>query len=260
MIKKQGFPEEGEIVLCTVTKVYPNYVFVNLDEFGRSGMIHISEISPGRIRNIRDYVVEGKKVICVVLRINKEKGHIDVSLRRVSESQKRAKSEGMKQTQKIENIMKYVGKKLNKDPKQIFDEISEKILAKYDDMNSCFLDVVNDKVELESIGITIDVAKLLTEIIKQRVKAPEINIKIAITLSSYQPDGVEIIKKALTEAEKIEKDHTNIKYAGAGKFFLNITAPDYKKAEKIFEKIKKQITVFMEKNKSECEFERIEAK
>ena len=80
LLRKQGFPEESEIVLCTVTSVRYNSVFVSLNEYNHSGMIHISEVSPGRIRNIRDYVKEDKVVICKVLRINKDRGYIDYGI------------------------------------------------------------------------------------------------------------------------------------------------------------------------------------
>jgi len=63
--KKQGFPEVDDIIICTIKKILPNCVFVILDEYeNKEGLIHISEISPGRIRNIRDFVKEGKKIVC----------------------------------------------------------------------------------------------------------------------------------------------------------------------------------------------------
>ena len=103
---REGFPEERELVLCTVTKVQHHSVFVRMDEFGgRSGMIHISEVSPGRIRNIRYFVKEGKIVVCQVLRINKERGYIDLSLRRVNDNQRRKKVDQLKQEQKEEKII-----------------------------------------------------------------------------------------------------------------------------------------------------------
>ena len=49
LYRREGFPDEGEIVLCTVTKINPNSVFVNVDDYDKGGMVHISEISPGRI-------------------------------------------------------------------------------------------------------------------------------------------------------------------------------------------------------------------
>ena len=99
---KDGFPEENEAVMCTVTSVQYNSVFCTLDEYGKSGMIHISEVAPGRIRNIRDYVIEGKKVVCKVLRTDLERGHIDLSLRRVSEGQRRNLNMLLKQEQQAE--------------------------------------------------------------------------------------------------------------------------------------------------------------
>ena len=71
--KRQGYPQDSEIVVCKVTKVQFHSVFVNLEEYGKSGMLHISEVSPGRIRNIRDYVVEGKIVVCKVLKIDEKR-------------------------------------------------------------------------------------------------------------------------------------------------------------------------------------------
>ncbi|MBI2651000.1 hypothetical protein HYX01_00865 [Candidatus Woesearchaeota archaeon] len=51
LLQKKGFPEEDELVMCTVLKVQYHSVLVGLDEYGKNGMIHISEVSPGRIRN-----------------------------------------------------------------------------------------------------------------------------------------------------------------------------------------------------------------
>jgi len=93
---KTGYPEEDELVFCTVNNVQYNSVFVKLDDYNKTALIHISEVSPGRIRNIRDYVKEGKVVVCKILRVNEQRGHIDVSLRRVNESQRRMKVEERK--------------------------------------------------------------------------------------------------------------------------------------------------------------------
>src|SRR3990167_8225509 len=120
LLKKEGFPEEDELVLCTVTKIFHNGVFVDLDEYAKGGMIHISEVSPGRIRNIRDFVVEGKKVVCKVLRVDGEKGHIDLSLRRVNEGQKKIKINEIKMEQRAEKIIEFAAKKLSIDFKKFY--------------------------------------------------------------------------------------------------------------------------------------------
>ena len=58
--------EEGQIVLCTVDKIVGTTVFVKIEDNGE-GTITTSEISPGRIRNLRKYVIPGKKIVCKVL-------------------------------------------------------------------------------------------------------------------------------------------------------------------------------------------------
>jgi len=91
LYRREGFPVDDELVFCTVTKIFHSSVFVVLDEYDKSGMINISEIAPGRIRNIRDYIEMGKKIVCKVLRVDSVKGHIDLSLRRVNEMEKKKK-------------------------------------------------------------------------------------------------------------------------------------------------------------------------
>ncbi|MBI2549900.1 S1 RNA-binding domain-containing protein, partial [Candidatus Woesearchaeota archaeon] len=116
LLKKKGFPEDNELVFCTVTSVQSHSVFVKLEEYGLSGMIHISEVAPGRVRNIRDFVVENKPAVCKVIGINKERGHIDLSLRRVTEGLRRAKLNEIKQEQKAEKIVELVAKQLSVQP------------------------------------------------------------------------------------------------------------------------------------------------
>ena len=55
-----SWPDEGELVVCTVTKVKDFVAFVHLDEYeDREGLIPISEIATGWIKYIRDHVSRG---------------------------------------------------------------------------------------------------------------------------------------------------------------------------------------------------------
>ena len=252
--KKQGFPEENELVICTVTKVQYHSVFVNLDEYDKAGMIHISEVSPGRIRNIRDFVKEGKKVVCSVLRVNREKGYIDLSLRRVNEGQKRAKVDEIKKEQMAEKIVEFVAKKLNKEVKGLYSDVSEKILAKHDSLYDCFEEVVSKEGLLEKLGLEKGVAKDLEEAIKQRIKEAKVNIEGKLKLVSYAPDGIEIIKETLKKAKEVGKDDFTIKYLGGGNYNVEVSAKDFKEAEKILKNATEAALEFIKNKKGEGEF------
>jgi len=254
-LKKKGFPEEDELVLCTVTNIFHHGVFVNVDEYEKSGMIHISEVSPGRIRNIRDFVKEGKKIVCKVLRINEEKGHIDLSLRRVNERQKKDKINEIKQEQKAEKIVEFAAKKLNVEANKLYDEISSKIFEKYDLLYLCFEDLVKGNVSLDKVGIDKKTADLLTKSIKERMKPAEVFVEGELKLKSYSSNGVDVIRGALNKALN---NNVSILYEGAGKYKIKVKANEYKDAENILEKSKSNVLDFIEEHNGEGEFIKLE--
>ncbi len=257
LLKKEGFPQEDELVLCTVTAVQYNSVFAKLDEYGRSGMIHISEIAPGRIRNIRDYVVEGKKIVCQVLRIDLEKGHIDLSLRRVNEMQKRKKLDSIKQEQLSEKIIEFVASKRKEPVEALYNLISEKILEKYPSLFDAFEAVVTGGFDLDGV-LEKSLAKELTDIIKQRIRIREIEIGGDLKIASHAPNGVEIVKEALIKAQSA-KGSPIIKYKGAGTYSITVKSDDYKAAEKALKQAVDEFLKYAKENKATAEFVRIES-
>jgi len=259
LFRKQGFPEEGELVICTVTKVQHHSVFVNVEEYQRSGMIHISEVSPGRIRNIRDYVVEGKVIVCQVLRVNQERGYIDLSLRRVSDNRRRKKVDEIKQQQKAERILEFAAKNLKRDIKGIYDDVSGKALKSYPTLYSCFEAVVTEGLDLGGLGISKDIVKELAELIKQRIKPPKVEINGRFLLRTYEPNGLDIVKEALKKALAVDKEKIKILYEGGGRYALTITAEDYKTAEKMLEKATGATVTYMEEHDGTGQFVRDEA-
>lgn len=74
--------EVGKKVKGTVSRITDFGAFVNLG--GIDGLIHISEMSWGRITNPREVLKEGDEVEVVVLDVNKEKGKISLSLKNVT--------------------------------------------------------------------------------------------------------------------------------------------------------------------------------
>jgi translation initiation factor 2 subunit 1 len=233
--KKKGMPEEGEIVLCTVKKILYHSVFATIDEYETlEGMLHISEVSPGRIRNIRDYVKEGKQIVCKILRIDREKGHIDLSLRRVSSSQRINKPKEQKLEQKSEKLLELMGKELNKDLKQMYKELGFPLIEEYGAINIAFENFSLDPELIDKLKLPKKFSELLKKTIEEKIKSPEVEIKEIIEITSDKPNGIEIIRKILT---KLQKGEIKISYIGSPKYKISIKASDYKTAEGLIQQL-----------------------
>ncbi len=251
--KKQGLPEENEIVICTVRKILPHGVFVSLDEYkDKEGLIHISEISPGRVRNIRDFVKEGKRIVCKILKISTERNHIDLSLRRVTQSQGINKNTAYKQEQKAEKILEVLAKRLEIPLEEIHKTIGDKLIERFPSLYQGYEEIVADPKILQALKLDKKAEKTLLELIQEKIKKKEINISATITLLSPLPSGINIIKELL---KKIQINGTRIIYLGAPRYKLTLTAGDYKTAEKQLSEIE-SIGLKMIKDKGIFKIER----
>ncbi|MEM2131619.1 MAG: hypothetical protein QXR96_03790, partial [Candidatus Woesearchaeota archaeon] len=194
---------------------------------------------------------EGKKVVCKVLRVYKEKGHVDLSLRRVNEKERKEKVNQIKLEQKAESIISHIAKEHNQDEKKLYELISEPILKDYEYLHNAFEDIVLGNLKLKDYNLGIDQTILLEieDLVNQRFKPQHIEINGTISLTTYESNGIEIIKDALIEAEKNESE---IKYLGGGKYEIIVKSNDYKDAEN---KMKKATQIIEQKVKNKAIFD-----
>src|SRR4030066_358090 len=104
--RKPAFPEIGDLIIATIETVTDYGAYAKLDEYNKRGLLHVSEISSSWIRNIRDFVREGQKMVLKVLRVDLEKGHIDLSLRRVTKRERIEKILSWKRERKADALIK----------------------------------------------------------------------------------------------------------------------------------------------------------
>ncbi|MEM4649369.1 MAG: S1 RNA-binding domain-containing protein, partial [Candidatus Bathyarchaeia archaeon] len=166
----RDYPEEGDLVIATVKRIESYGAYVTLDEYeDQEGLLHISEIASTWVRNIRDHVREGQKLVLKVLRVDPEKGHIDLSLRRVTGREKTEKLLQWKKDKKAESIMKTAIEKLKKTDEEA-NAIKEAILKKYESLYDAFEEAVEEGEEtFIKLGISSEWAKALTESAKLKI-------------------------------------------------------------------------------------------
>ncbi len=219
--------DPGDLVLCTVDRIVGTTVFVKIEGEEREGNIVVSEIAPGRIRNLRDYVVPKKKIVCKVLRISPER--VDISLRRVSQTEKKQIMEEHSQEKSYENILKSI---LGENSKQIINKIKEK-----ENLYNFFEQAKPNPKILENFVGKDNCSKIMQIINKQKIKKSE--VKKEFKLSSIKPNGLNLTKELLENIKDAE-----VSYLAAGKFSIKSQSEDPKKEEKklrtILENIEKK--------------------
>lgn len=215
--------EEGDIVLCTVDRIEGTNVFVSIEGDGE-GIIMTSEIAPGRIRNLRDYVVPKKKIACKILRVSGNR--IDLSLRRVTPKEHKELMEQYKAEKSYASILKTIlGGKA--------DDAIRKITEK-ERIFSFFEDARKDPKQLEEIAGKEDAMKILEIMNSQKQK--KFTIKKEIVLRTIKPNGVELIKDILGKIKEAQ-----VIYISAGHYMLRSESSDIKHADNTLRAIASEI-------------------
>ncbi len=129
------FPEEEELVVCTIKSVKNFGAFVSMEEYqGKEGFIHVTEIASGWVKRMSDFVREGQRVVCKVMKIDASKGHVDLSLKKVNDHQKREKIQTWKNEQKSEKLMEFVAQRLETTVDACYEEFGDALVDKYGTM------------------------------------------------------------------------------------------------------------------------------
>ena len=218
--------ETGDVVLCTVSGIEGTTVFVDVERNGE-GNIVISEIAPGRIRNLREYVVPKKKIVCKVLRIKGDR--IELSLRRVTPKERKEVMDEYKSERSYGSVLK-----------SILGEKSEEIVKKIEKDGRLFDFMEESKSSPKALEKLIgkEKAKKTLEIINSQ-KEKKIVLKKEINVRTRSPDGIGLIKDLLGSVKDVE-----VSYISAGRYLLKTESNDPKKSgnkiKKAAEKMEKE--------------------
>jgi translation initiation factor 2 alpha subunit (eIF-2alpha) len=234
--------DEGDLVLGTVERITNTIIFVKLPD-GSEGTIVSSEIAPGRIKNMRQYVVPKKKIVCKVLRVDGK--HINLSLRRVNSKEKKEVMQLFKQEQTSKSAIHSI---LKEDAKKT----EEKILKDFDSLFDFFIKAKEEPKLIEKY-----IPKKFQEAIKKitEKKQKKIELNQIIFLKCLEDDGIKRLGKIFPDDKELKTT-----YLSAGKFKIKLTADNYKIGNKKMQEILKMIEENSKANKCEFSSEEVKAK
>ncbi len=255
MIAIPELPDRNELVIARIRKIMPYGAFCVLPEYGDiEAFLHVSEVAPRWIKNIHEFISEGQTHVMKIHRIDKERNQVDVSIKRVSDEEKRRKTEQVRTEKRAQKLLELSLKTAKSDMKA--EEAAAAIEEHFGDVYSCFKSAMEGgDAALKPLDFPKALKTVMVDIAKKNIKKPTVLISGLISLVCYSSDGVDVIKKALD----IKDSSASLLYLGAPTYKLSVKAPDYKTAEKKMAAIVEQIKDFAQKNNCEFGFEREKA-
>jgi translation initiation factor 2 subunit 1 len=256
-------PEEGELVIATANEITPHGVYVSLDEYNKlPAFLHISEIATGWVRDIERYAKPGQKIVLKVIRVNRNRREIDLSLRQVSGEERKAKIIEVKKTEKARSILDALKVRLNLDDKAL-RALEDQILEQYDSPYDAFEDIARRGTKaVQKMGFDPDKGAIIESVATEKIAIPIVEVRGVMDIRVIAPDGIEVIKKALRSGEETRGSGVQVKitYLGTPKYRLTIKAENYKVAERALQNALERIKTAIEKGKGKFSFTREESR
>lgn len=254
-----AMPELNSLAIATVKKIMPYGAFCTLDEYGnREAFIHVSEVASRWVKNIHEFLKEGQKIVARVHRLTPEKNQVDLSLRRVTDADKKLKMENYKREKRATKLFELCAKKAKVDPAKAWEGVGKELIDKYGDIYSALEKISFDEgAVFKEFTLTPEWKKALMEVAKANIHKPEVLITETVSVRSFAPDAIDCIKEAFRAAVGTAKGTSEVKvhYVGAPHYRLSVKAEEYKTAEKVLEEANAQITNRL-KGAGTVEFER----
>lgn len=221
---EQEFPQLDEIVVVQVKRIVEMGAYVNLLEYnGKEGMMLLSELSKRRIRSVAKLLRVGRTEVCRVLRVDEEKGYIDLSKRRVAPEEAQEKEEAFAKAKAVHGIMRHVASENKIDVEDLCMKLSWPLYVmnvpagviqevRGREAYECFRKHVAEEINVWELcdfsqpgaDLTSLEAKIKDEIevhLKRRLIQQKLRIRAKVEVGCDDYEGIDAIKRALIKGQ-----------------------------------------------------------
>ncbi len=203
--------KEDDLVLCEVIKIEGTAVFCRIDGEEKQGTIVMSEVAAGRIRNLRDYVSAGRRIVCKILKIYSD--HVELSFRRVTTKERDRILEAYKKEKALVNVLKIAGEDAEK--------VVSKMRAEYSVAD--FFDELESNPDLLKEFVNSELSEKIAQMFFEK-SIKEKKVERKFYLRSDASDGLSKVKEIL------EIEDAEVHYLGSGFFSIAAKSSDFKSA------------------------------
>ncbi|XP_014277678.1 eukaryotic translation initiation factor 2 subunit 1 [Halyomorpha halys] len=222
---KEKYPEVEDVVMVNVRSIAEMGAYVHLLEYNNiEGMILLSELSRRRIRSINKLIRVGKTEPVVVIRVDKEKGYIDLSKRRVSPEDVEKCTERFAKAKAVNSILRHVAELLHYETDEQLEDLYQRTAWFFEERNKkkasaydFFKQAVIDNSILAECGLDEKTQEVLLTNIKRKLTSQAVKIRSDIEVACYGYEGIDAVKTALKAGLALSTEELPIK--------INLIAP-----------------------------------
>lgn len=210
---EEKYPEIDSFVMVNVKQIADMGAYVKLLEYDNiDGMILLSELSRRRIRSIQKLIRVGRNEVVVVLRVDKEKGYIDLSKRRVSPEDIVKCEERYNKSKMVHSIMRHVAEGTNTPIESLYESIAWPLNKKFGHSLDAFkLSITNPEVWQDITFPNEAVAEALKSYIGKRLTPQPTKVRADVEVTCFGYEGIDAVKAALRTAEASNTENNQVK-------------------------------------------------
>lgn len=196
------YPDIESVVMVNVRNIADMGAYVSLLEYGNiEGMILLSELSRRRIRSIHKLIRVGRNEVVMVLRVDKEKGYIDLSKRRVSPEDVAACEDRFNKAKAVHGVLRHVAERRKYHLEELYEKIGWPLYKKYGHAYDAFKLAISDDKNagdpFEDVDVPDDLKEEIKLYILRRLAPQPIKIRSDVEVSCFTYEGIDAIREAL---------------------------------------------------------------
>jgi translation initiation factor 2 subunit 1 len=245
------FPEPDDIVVVLVKEIQEMGGYVHLMEYNNcEGMIMLSELSRRRIRSVNKLLKVGHQEFAAVVRVDSEKGYIDLSKRRVAKEDVDKIADKWNKSRTVHSIVRHVAETVEVDMQDLYERWGWPLYRKYGHAYDGLRIAVNDPdTVLEGLDITPAEREELMRNVTRRLTPQAVKLRADIEVTCFEFEGIDALKYALTAGEKTSTEECPVKIKLVAPPLYVVTTSALQKSKGInalniaLEEVKREITV-----------------
>lgn len=209
------YPEVNDLVMVVVKRIAEMGAYVSLLEYNNiEGMVLLSELSRRRIRSVQRLVRVGKTEVVAVLRVDKDKGYIDLSKKRVSPEEAEKFEEKFNKSKTVHSILRHVAEKHEMELEELYEKVGWPLYRKFGHAFDAFKLALN---EPESIWTALPnpieegIKQDIIQSVIRRLTPQKLKIRADVEVACFDYEGIDAVKRALAAGEAVSTEEIQIK-------------------------------------------------